>query len=1604
MPVARATSVTNADTGGPLTVGSSWIGGVAPSATSVAVWDTNITTATPGNATSTLGGAASWEGVQVLNPAEPIVIGADGNTLTLGASGIDMSMATNSLTLSCLVGLGANQNWNVTNGQTLTIGGVVSGTGILTINNNAPTNGTVILNAFDNYTGGTVINGGVIVPGSAGSFSTVGGVTMNSGTTLLLSTLASGGILTNAFTVNGTCVIDTFNRGVSLVLDGQWSGSGTVIVTNAASGLTLTFGGNGYNAAGTATSGSMNNFTGAIVVTTNASGTASAGNIRFNNGGSSPNLGNALMTLDLGSGSCHFTEKNSGTTTSFGAVYGGPNTELAQPENYVIGGLNITNAFGGTIQGASSLTKTGTGILILTNVSPYTGATTVSSGALQIGDGNVDASLAGASGLSGTSGVAISSGASLIFNRPDSYPVAFNISGAGATIITGGGTNTYSGADTASGTTSITNGDLVLTGKLTSPIYVAGSGTFDVSQLGSGFTLVQALSGTGTVTNNGPFLAGSGSSLSPGGSGTAGTLTIDGGLTESGSVNNQFSLSAPGSTNDLIAVAGSLALSGLNTITLSDFRGGSIPNGVYPLITYTGSFSGTLTGANSNLTITAVGVTGTLTNITSVTPNEIAVIISPASRPATNLTWVGDGVNNYWDTSSSGDWKAGGTFFTFQAGDSALFTDGGAPNTNVVLQATVLPGAVVVSNSTLEHYTFTDNGTGLGILSGATGLIKTNSGVLTILNTNSYTGITLVEEGALEVTNVVNGGLDSPIGAATSDPSNLVFSASTFQFSGASAAMDRGITSQGGVIVNVTNASTTLTENGVVAGAGALTKVGLGTLTLANANTYAGGTVISNGVLAAANQTANASGFGPSTSPITFYGGTLALYHNNGDDGSTTFSFSNPLIVPAGQTGTLEVFQRGDEGGPLTGTGTLNVSATGVRGAFSGDWSAFTGTINITGNFRIATTTGYSNAVIMLNGGADLDGGTDAGTYSSNPNFDIGELDATNLTTLATLGAVSKPTPNPTWRVGWKNTTSLFFGTIENPSGGIASITKVGAGAWFLGGQNTYTGATTISNGTLLLTNVTGSDGSIGDSTNIFINAGAVLDVTGVSTGSLALNSGQVLSGSGSINGSLSPASGSTIIPGGSSATGTLTISNGLTETGGVNHQFMLSTGGNPDLINVVGTLNVSGANTITLSELGGGQIPPGVYPLISYGAINGGTNNFTLADGGTVFFSGVVTNITSVTPNEIGVVIQPLPPATNLTWVGDGVNNNWDYLTTDWAAGSTPFAFEPGDSVLFTDSGSASPPVNLTTTLFPATVVVSNSAENYTFTDNGTGLGNLSGSTGLIKTNTGTLTILNSNSYAGATIFGEGVVEVTNMNNSLEPSPLGAANNDPSNMVFYAGTLRFSGASAGTDHGMTSLGEATVDVTNATTTLTNNGAVAGAGGLIKIGLGTLAMGGAGSYTGGTVISNGTLALASQNANNNGAGKCALGSTNSAVTFMGTNFPALQLYGYGLLNSDDYNIFYNPLVVPTNQTGTLLMYPRTASSPGLLSKLTGGGTLTVVANFVRSWMGGDWSQFTGLIIVTNLNTGQTANLADAFEIDNTNGYAKATFWLQGVTV
>lgn len=1116
----QAASITNADNPANLNLPASWVLGTPAGPSDVAVWN-NIIQLNPSKA---LGADTSWGGIQILDPAALITISA-GNTLTLGASGIDTSLATQGLTLACPVVLGANQSWNVA--DTLTINGQLlnSTATVLTLTGGGTNNFSSTANGT--YLGNISVNGGVLIPGGANANGNsavgTGVITNNNGATLR----SANKIVGNVLHFNGTSIIDA-NLG-NFTMDGAWEGSGTVIITNMTSSSTVTSGGNGNYITNGGSAG-MGNFTGSIIISSvNSDASTTAGSFRFNNGSPNNNAGNVNMSLNLGNGNAHFTEKNSTlvTATSFGALSGGPNTQLATSENYAIGGLGLNTTFAGTILGTSLLTKNGTGTFTLTGTNANTGITTVNAGILQIGDG-VTSWL----GALGPGAIVINGSGTLLYNRPDAFAITNAISGSGTLIKTNSNAMTYYGTNTASGTTLISQGALVLgpSGLMSCPVFVASGATFDLSQMlaqNPAFTLSLTLSGLGTVTGGSVPVAAAGGAISPGGSGAAGTLTFSTGLSESGTVNNVMELSSVGGANDLIRVVGDLTVSGLNTFTISPL-GAYIPSGIYPLINYSGNFNGTL----SSFILNVSGASGVLTN----PPGQIAVIISPPARGPANLIWVGGGLNN-WDTSSY-DWVSGATPFVFQTGDNVRFDQSGAANSTVNFPQTVLPASVVVSNTTA--YTFS----GVGGIGGSGGLIKTNSGTLTVLTTNSYTGPTIIGGGTLAVSALANGTVGSGIGAASSNPTNLVLFGTTLAYTGPNASTDRGATLNGlGGSFDVPG-GTTLELAGTLTGPGALITTDAGTLLIDNPNTYGGGTVLSNGVLAlnstsANNNGAGGSGLGGTTNAVTFYGGTLQLF--GPETGINYPTLYNPLVVPAGQTGTLIMFPRGPvDTGPgsglqssLSGGGTLNLVVNYVRDQLSGNWSAFSGVINATAKnggdeMRINNTYGYTNATINLNDGVTLD--HDVATYSTN---DIGAL---NGTSLAVIGPGTKSGAYPTYRVGWKGTAATFAGTISDD--GSTTIIKVGTGTWTLSGYNLYTGPTYINSGTLAVNSLA--------STNIKVSAGATLDVTTVGSGTLSLATGQTLGGNGTVLGSVDTTGGGTIAPadpiGKLTVTGTVTL------------------------------------------------------------------------------------------------------------------------------------------------------------------------------------------------------------------------------------------------------------------------------------------------------------------------------------------------------------------------------------------------------------------------------------------------------------------------------
>jgi autotransporter-associated beta strand protein len=1287
LTVVRAANIFKADVGDTMDLATSWSNSVAPTSSDIATWDSTIVI---NSDTNVLGANLSWAGIKILDPASTIVISTNssGNTLTLGASGIDLSAATQNLTLLNAVALGASQTWNVGSGRTLTLGGgaIISGTGALSKSGA----GTLVISSTNSYSGGTFVNDGVIQVGSGTALGpAAGAITNNNGVTFRLRTTTS---MANPVTFNGTVTLDLANVVGNAALVGSWSGAGTVNIINQDNGVgTVT---NRVFTACGGSGGNMANFTGKVSFGTNC------GVLRFNDGGSSPNTGNSSASFDLGTGRGSFLTRNRNASVSFGELTGGPLTRITQGSSasgtsiYSIGGLNTSTTFAGSIvdggtsaAGFVSVNKVGSGTLTLTGTNTFAGATTVTLGTLQIGDG----------GTSGQLGLAaINNSATLVYNRSDAITVSNAISGTGTVIKTNSNTVTFNGANTSSGTLAVNGGTAAVgpSGSITCPISLMSGTFFDVS-LNPAFSLGQILSGSGSVTGL-LVAASSTASIRPGGMGAAGTLSFLNGLTESGGVGHEFEFSTTNGANDLIDITGDLTLSNTNTITATHLGGGIIPPGTYTLFNYTGNFNGGLT----NLALS--GASGLFTN----PPNKIQVIIFTPLRPSTNLTWYGDGSANSWDTTSAGDWKNGAVFFAFQAGDPVTFDNSGAANPTVNVPLSVLPASVTVNAA--NDYTFTGVG---NIGGGSTSLVKTNSGLLVIATTNGYTGPTIIGGGVLETINLNNGNTASGIGAASSESSNLViYGGATLKYSGGSVASDRGATFVGaGSIIDVTN-SITLTLNGPLAGTGSMVKAGAGTLAFNNPNNYSGGTVISNGVIALESNAANDSGannaLGPITGPVTFLGGTLQLYGYNGSTSPNYNTFRSPLVVPAGQSGTLRLFSRGPSNSSglassLTGSGTLNLVVNYVRDNLDGDWSGFSGLINVTAKpgttgseLRINNSFGYTNATIYLNNDVIMDRAS-----SANSTINIGALSGD---TNAVIGPGNGSSGNTTWSIGWKNINSTYSGHIRNDV--ITSLTKVGAGTLtFNGGLNIeittdgfsyftnlfgsstnlgYSGPTVISNGVLQLVSpvtLTNTANTNGIPTPITLaSATAVLDglsmgyfvnqfdsdnttVTNIllfTNGVFELAPNQSLTGIGTILASNVLAdAGSVLNPG--LPLGTLNISQKIELAGAVN--MNVNATGTPNCSAIVAsTIQVDGTAVLTVTNLGpeaGATFQLFNHPVSGFASVNlpplTGTNTW-------------VNNLTS--NGSITLLAPPPVPATPpvMTNAYDSASSQ---LTLSWGA-----------------------------------------------------------------------------------------------------------------------------------------------------------------------------------------------------------------------------------------------------------------------------------------------------------------------------------------------
>lgn len=177
-----------------------------------------------------------------------------------------------------------------------------------------------------------------------------------------------------------------------------------------------------------------------------------------------------------------------------------------------------------------------------------------------------------------------------------------------------------------------------------------------------------------------------------------------------------------------------------------------------------------------------------------------------------------------------------------------------------------------------------------------------------------------------------------------------------------------------------------------------------------------------------------------------------------------------------------------------------------------------------------------------------------------------------------------------------------------------------------------------------------------------------------------------------------------------------------------------------------------------------------------------------------------------------------------HLIWHGDGLSNSWDINTSsNWFNGDGLDVFTNNSAVVFDDTGSNTPSINLEGTLQPSAITV-NASQSYSF--DGTGV--LGGSAALLKYGSGTLSVSGANTYSGGTTVSNGTLLVNNTTGSGTGSgPI---------FIGAGATLGGSGSVAGA---VTVANGGTISPGNTVGTLTLNSDLTSSGATLRFDVGT---------------------------------------------------------------------------------------------------------------------------------------------------------------------
>ena len=1407
-----------------------WSTGAVPQGADVAAFNSastsNLSTITLDNSNR------SVAGLQETTPGGDITIIA-GNTLNLGASGIDMSASTHNLTINCNVGLTASQTWTVSTGMTLAVSGAVSGASGLT-----KTGAGLLTLSGSNaaFTGGTAVSGGTLV---AASDSALGGGS------LILS--PTSGAATLAFTSATPSIGSLASSG---------SGSSSVVLGNAAanSATLLTV---GANNAGTTFSGTISDL----------KSTASAA------------VGGLVKT---GIGALTLTGSNTytGNTVIAAGVLqignGGSGEYLASPTISNSATLVFDHAdaltYAGSISGPGSVYKTGPGLLVLSGSNTLSGGVTIGAVGNWAGVGLI--SSAGTFAPNSSGGIVIANSAALqnaalytYTGDPNNTGISF-LFAPGVTSGTIGSIGSYGQGPLNLMTTDATPLPVNLTvgGNNASTTWAGAVWSYTI-------TGATALSSAGTLTKVG-----------------SGALTMSeqyGNDVRAWSWQTGYSANVFENLYGLNLVGGEVVY---NNVGFLPGFSNPISQGTYGAIKFSGglfginfvdsnswdnqAISNEVVGANFNGGIDTIQAAETLSLSTQLTGTGgftkagAGTVVLSGNNSYNGGTAINGGVL------SLGSPGAVGTGNISFGGGTMQFTSANTTDYSARITGSSGPISIDTNGQTVNF------GSPI-VFSNTGGLVKAGSGTLTLSAGNSYLGGTTVSGGTLVAAS--NSALGSGAGAVVLWPSS-----GTAALDFTSAAPSIGSLASGGsgsasvvlgsavgntptlLTAGANNSSTTFSgaisdlSSAALGAIGSLAKTGSGILTLTGVNTYSGSTAVNQGTLEATSA-ASLPGYNLSNKVSVAGSATLAVQTGNGTAGWSSTQIGS-LLGDAGWANNTTVF----------GIDTTNGNFT-----YGGNITQTLGLTKLGANTLTLTGANTYSGVTVINGGI-LSLGSTAAIGGGSIIFGGGTLQFTPSNTTdysARITGSSGPISIDT------NGQAVRFGS-SIASSNTAGLVKIGNGTLTLGANNSYTGGTTVSGGTL----VAASNSALGGGSVILSPSSgtATLDFTSsapligslasggsgsasVVLGSAALNTATLLTVGGNNSSTIFSGAISDLSLSASAAVGSLTMTGSGTLTlTGVN-TYSGTTTVAAGLLDVAGTASLPGYSTPGFVTVAGGatlavQPSSGTagWTSAQIGSLLGSVawSNSTAAFGidttnGSYTYSGNLTNPIGL--NKLGANILTLTGsntysgATTVSAGGLSVASTaslpgYNTPGSVTMAGGAILAVQPTSGTIsgWTSAQIASLLGSVTWTNSTAAFGFDTTSGNYTYS------GSIAPAQSLAKLGSNTLLLTGSNTYAGATIVSGGTLQ---LGDGTSPNDITL---NTSSMTNNAAVVYNVGGSQAANY-----------------------SISGSGSLTKLGGGTLTLGSANSFSGPTTIGSAS-AFGSVIQLNNGAAL-----QNSAVVIYG---------------------------------------------------------------------------------------------------------------------